>query len=581
MRDPNIGWIEEKLRHRRVRYGLTAAAVSVVLHVLLVARFPEFTFGGIVRVVQRKYFPAVRVERVRAEEDVTAARPARFRPENPNISVDFPAEANALRRGLEEVLVEPRLLPQDILAGETKVVGQPTVTARSAWDPRREIVKIEKKICDDSLSAFPRRYVASSRRASRTADITAPVDRPRPEDLAGGEVEDFLRPGSPEGKDTTVVLGGTGGAKPLPKDVTEPAQRLVSEAPKPVVGLEAIERLLVADVRTYRTFRDLKNAYCRIEIRRKGPEELPVLPKDILLVQDCSASMAELRLQFCREGLPRCLSQIGPEDRFNVVAFRDRAEKCFPTWVTRSPATVEEAARFIGAMRSAGNTDIYGSIRELLDLDRVPGRPAVALVVSDGVPTVGETSSSKIIAEFSRDNQGALSVITLGTSKAANQYLLDLLSYCNRGDSLIITRGRWDIPDAIEKRALEIARPVLTDVRFQFARARECEAYPEQTANLYLDRNLVLFGRYPRDMQRLVFRAAGRAGEKRCDMVFNVDLERAASSSEDLCQQWAWQKSYHLIAEHTRTRDPALLEELRRLSRAYGIRTPYADALGE
>jgi hypothetical protein len=34
-----------------------------------------------------------------------------------------------------------------------------------------------------------------------------------------------------------------------------------------------------------------------------------------------------------------------------------------------------------------------------------------------------------------------------------------------------------------------------------------------------------------------------------------------------------------LIGEHTRTRDPAVVREIKRVSSAYGLKVPYADEL--
>ena len=229
---------------------------------------------------------------------------------------------------------------------------------------------------------------------------------------------------------------------------------------------------------------------------------LPVIAKDVLLVQDSSNSMAEQRLHFCKEGLAQCLAEIGPQDRFNVIRFREKAEVCFSDWVVNSKENVEQAGKFVSEMQSQGNTDILEAVRDLLNLSRMPGRPVVALVVTDGRSTIGTTDSSEIIGQFSKVNDGAISLFTLGTIQTADSYLLDLLSYCNRGDSVIVTTGRWDIPAVMQKFMREFSRPVLSEVSFRFARASECEAYPLLTSNLYLDRPLVLYGRMAKIRRR-------------------------------------------------------------------------------
>ena len=241
------------------------------------------------------------------------------------------------------------------------------------------------------------------------------------------------------GRNGVVGGNGTGTGTPL-------GGGLFEEAASNVTPYKAIEKRLAADVYVYKPAFDSKFAYVRIEIKRAGDELLPVIAKDVLLVQDNSNSMAEQRLHFCREGLPLCLAEIGPQDRFNVIRFREKDELCFGDWVENNKENMEKAGKFISEMQSQGNTDILEAVKDLLNLSRTPGRPVVALVVTDGRSTIGTTDSSEIIGQFSKVNNGAISLFTVGTLQTADSYLLDLLSYCNRGDSVIVTTGRWDIP---------------------------------------------------------------------------------------------------------------------------------------
>ena len=197
------------------------------------------------------------------------------------------------------------------------------------------------------------------------------------------------------------------------------------------------------------------------------------------------------------------------------------------------------------------------------------------MLVTDGQPTAGMTDSSNIIAEFSKLNEGRISVFALGTVQTANSYLLDLLSYCNRGDSHVVARGRWDIPDVLQTRMIGISRPVLSNVRFVFADDSLCEVYPVQTSNLYLDRPLVLYGRYRRESKNLVFQAVGAAYDAKCDMIFSVPLTGTRRGEADIRKMWAKQKIYHLIAENARRTTPDILREIRETASHYNVRIPH------
>ena len=580
------------LQRRHLRWGGIAVLASLLLHAVLLLFFPGFTMYGFVhpRPVDKARLPPVHLQEVTVHPEVAEAdrRPPRFRPETARGTAagEIGAEATAFRREIDEAAVEPRALDAGVLIGEQRSLVEPAPVDRPLWEPREEVLSINQRIAADDKTTHPRRLIPIIPRLSGAQDIVSPADRL---DLGSGLVgtgayylvDDPAQfawgrrvGGGGEG-------GGGGGVAPPKEILREEPRKPPEEGQDRVAVLKALEKYLKADIYVYRPFADSRYAYCRIEIKRRSDNALPVLPKDLLIVQDASASITEQKLHFCREGMLKVLDRLGPDDRFNVVEFRDATSRCFPEWSPVNPGSLAQAREFIESMRAIGNTDIFGSLQELLTLPRKPGRPVILQVISDGVATAGMTDQSQIIEAFSQENKGMVSVFTVGTYPGANAYLLDLLSYRNRGDTSIVRTGRWDIPAVIEQRVREISRPVLSDVRFRFAGQTYCEVYPVMTSNLYLDRPLVVFGRYSRDAKRLVFQARGQADDIQCDMVFDIDLATAMSGEKDICTDWAWQKAYYLIGEHNRTKRAEIVDQLRQVGKTYGIRIPYKNELEE
>ncbi len=584
---PGTFMVWRKLHRRHLRWATLALALSLLLHLLVILFFPGLMVYGFNREgLTEKEHVAVRLRDVRMQPELAEAdrRPARFRPETARGTVagDAAAESMAFRKPVDQADVEPRRVGAGILAGESHSLAEPETVDRPVWEPRQEVLGISRKLVQDERAALPRRYVDAIPRQATGGDIAAPADRADIGKVAsGGESYDLIDDPSKFGWGRASGGGsGDGGSRKVtPEKISlEEPKRLFDEKQR-VSVLKALEQYLKADVYVYQPALDSRYNYCRIEIKRRTSDLLPVLAKDVLLVQDASASITEQKLYYCREGMLKALELLGPEDRFNVVEFRDVSKRCFPEWSPVNPDSLQKAREFIGAMISVGDTDIFGSLKELLELPRKPGRPVVTVVVGDGVATVGLTDRAQIIEGFSRANQGDISVFTMGTYAGANAYLLDLLSYRNRGDTLIVKTGRWDIPARLEGRVREVSRPVLSDVRFRFAGQVWCEAYPALTSNLYMDRPLVLMGRYPRDARRLIFQATGRADDIECDMVFDLDLSKAMDGDKGIRTEWAWQKAYSLIGEHTKTRKDGVMAELKQLRKDYGIKIPYRDEL--
>jgi Mg-chelatase subunit ChlD len=580
-----------QVNRRHITDGVLAFVLSFAIHAVLLFYLSGMRFDVVAvspEILQNEHMRAMKLGNVEpAPLDIS--RPDVLAPGDSAFVSDPDRDVAELSEPPDRAVIEPPPLIEELFAGATEAMVLPSPAPdRERWEPRQEILAIEQGAVVRDLRGMKRRIIPKIERVPQAADIVEAVHDT-------GTIVAMTQGGgarTPTGHKT--VTQKPGKAEIVPDPVTKPQEKeeepeLVIAEPESISGLElfeeertaitphkAIERLLKASLITFSDAKERDYAYFMVQIERAGKEELPVIPKDVVLVQDCSASMAERRLYFCREGLTNCLSMIGPKDRFNIIRFSDRSELCFEDWAAPSPQALRQARTYMTHMRSAGETDIFTSIRTLLDLRRESGRPLIALLVTDGRSTTGVTESSNIIGDFTKLNDGGVSVMTMGTVTTANRYLLDLLSYCNRGISFVETKGRWEIPTSMPELMRAVSRPVLSEVRFLFAEGSGCEVYPELTSNLYLDRPLVLYGRFPRNTQSSVFQAVGRASGITCDMIFDLPLARATKTKDKRLRTiWARQKIYHLIGQYARTPRPEVMREIIRTSKDYDIDVPY------
>lgn len=471
----------------------------------------------------------------------------------------------------------------DAWLGEDRMQPSDAQPVKAIWQPRQDILAIQETVVRDEVAALPRRRIAPVARVSGAPDVVVPADRtaaaaaavPRAGPGSGlttapprAEIErPAVDPPLPEPDD-----------RQIPDAVREKMAELEQADDTAAQPYQPMETLLQAQIETYMPFWSRSHTYFKIEVARKSEDVLPEIPKDIVFVQHSSTRMAETILRFCRVGLSNSVARLGPRDRFNVVALRDTVDWAFPDWAPTTPEAIAQAQTYIAGLRSEGGTDIYRALESLLTLERVPGRPTIAVLISEGHPSAGITASTDVIGRFAYANRGRMAVYALGITQTSNTYLLDLLSFSNRGEASFVTRGRWDIPEAMQRLVDSVSRPVLTDVRFAFSEASQAEVFPEQPTPLFKDRSLTLYGRVPRSVDRVVFQAVGLAGETEADMIFDLPLaERGDAGGRDLRQRWAEQKIYHLIGAYARHRDPALLETMRRTGRDYRVRIPYQD----
>lgn len=580
--------------HRRHAFLAAACAIfSILLHVLIMSWVSSTRFGiSFMESLQTRErdrerpTPPMHVRQVNPESAAprTAPAPAADQP------VFHPAAAvERLQAPADTIDVEPPPAPGPLGRDTPLMPEAPPLAAPDAWQPRQDIVMVEQTTVRDELAAMERRVVARIERMPVAADVVYPAvpatieAPPLAGAPGGGGIE---APGLADilGRVTGTSGGGGLAAAELPDApldaVASSGAGVLAEVAAEAAPARPLDDLLTAGIATYTSRQDPDYGYFKIEIRRRNEQVLPVIPKDVLFIQDCSASMSEDRLHFCRDGLIASLPLLGPDDRFNIVSFRQVVDTCFTGWSANTADARAQAQGYIAAMRSEGETDIFQAIRAALSFEQQPGRPVIVLLISDGVATTGLTDGAAIIREFTQANRGAVSVFTMGTLKQARLYLLDLLSYSNRGDARVVTQGRWAIPDVLQALVAEVSHPVLSEVRTQVAAATPCEVYPVQTKNLYQDGPLVLRGRYRIGQPNVVIQAAGRAGDTVCDMIFDLNLEAPTlKTDEDLREQWGRQKLWHLLGLHARTHDSSLLPQIDETSRLYRIETPHRSEL--
>lgn len=374
------------------------------------------------------------------------------------------------------------------------------------------------------------------------------------------------------------------------KDVLTPVEKRSKEVQRQIAEIQEnieyvpIDDLLDIRLDSYRDRGDPSKIYFQIQIQTNTKKAVPSVPKDIVFVQDVSGSMGfrgNDGMQSFRRALSNAIKTLNTGDRFNIVTFRESFAYCFPdSWAYPTPENYRKAEEFIKGIHAYGNTDLFGSMKALAHLPRDPRRPMIAFVITDGIATSGLVRNAAIISEFSQLNSGMMSVYMFGTRSNANRYLLDMLTYCNRGNySILRGMNSWTIPDRMQEEVEKIRNPLMGDISVVFDTTSAAEVYPQDTPNLYRDRPLVLSGVCPGATKELVFQVRGLAAAKGYDSVFRLPIQQARRGTEALKQRWAEQKMYHLAGEYSRCESPVLMTKMRQLHSRFSIQIPYAKKL--
>lgn len=447
----------------------------------------------------------------------------------------------------------------------------------TGWQPRQEILKIDDRLVRDEISVLPRIEVKEIHRVSAAPDYSLPTD------LTKEHFKETIEP------PTLIPLLDT--AKAVQPPVAEPEKAVIPEAPveeaqthevvitkfgpKPgdISSFKPVDSRLSQKTTVFRP-EGSKRCFFKIEVAAREPSVLPEVPKDILFVQDASRSLANERLRFCKKALTDAVAKVSPRDRFNVVSFRDKASFCFNSWVSPNQQSIDQARNFIELLKSEGETDVFNSMKSLLEVPRDPKRPLIVILITDGKATTGLTESTQIIGEFSKLNDN-VSVFAIGTQKTSNKYLLDILTFTNRGTSSVVEDGRWGIPDSIQNIIDTCSHPILGRVIVTTDSTAKAEIYPLPSANLYSDKTLEYYGSCPADAGEIVLQIKGEGGDAKCDVIFKLDMNNAVKGGEDIREGWAKRKMHSLVGAYARQPSESLFRQMLQLSAEENILIPY------
>ena len=320
-----------------------------------------------------------------------------------------------------------------------------------------------------------------------------------------------------------------------------------------------------------------------------------VTAKDVLLVFDHSASMSVKKLDQAKAGMRYVLANLNPTDRFNVVAYNDAVEPFFEGLVPATKEKITVALDMVDRLEAKGGTDIHGALQKAMSF-RKPGdksRPGYIIFMTDGLPTIGKTEEKDILADTKKANATGVRLFAFGVGYKPNVRLLDKLVRQNRGRS-----GYVKPDEAIETKISflydKIKNPVMTSLAIKLQGVRLRGRYPRDMGDLFDGDQIVLVGRYDcKDAGRLPKRDGGYHTTLVVKGIYQGD-ERAFEYSvavrpagKDLRygfveKIWAIRRVGYLLDQvqlHGESKE--VIDELIRLSKTYGIMTPYTSFLAD
>ncbi len=334
--------------------------------------------------------------------------------------------------------------------------------------------------------------------------------------------------------------------------------------------------------------------------RKKG------IKREVTLVLDRSGSMNGEKLEQVREAALQVVAGLDDGEAFNIIVYNEAVEVFSPQPVVKSDETTKAAREYLKAIKARGGTNIHDAILEALRQKPRKGMLPIVLFLTDGLPTVGQTSEKAIRDTALKANRFERRIFTFGVGTDVNTPLLEKVAFETRAVSTFVM-PKEDVEVKVSQVFKRLAGPVLagpvvTTINGKQgapAPGRIMDMLPTKLPDLFEGDQLVLLGRYVGD-KPVNFRIAGNfLGEDKA-FTFTFKPDKATTRNSYVPRLWASRKIADLIDEirnmgadsamaaygqRPGTPNPnnpkvkELIDEIVRLSTEFGVLTEYTAFL--
>jgi len=212
------------------------------------------------------------------------------------------------------------------------------------------------------------------------------------------------------------------------------------------------------------------------------------LPREAVFVVDTSGSMAGDSIEQARAALRYALSELRPEDSFNIIRFDSETHSLYPQSVPVSNWTLAEAEAFIDRLDADGGTEMLPALRRAFDHPSALYPVRQVVFITDG----SISNEASLLTEI-RHGLGNTRLFTVGIGSAPNAHFMRKAADFGRGTFTFIG-GSHEVEIKMNSLFEKLAHPIVSDLEVFWPDATT-EAWPARIPDLYLGEPLIVTAR--------------------------------------------------------------------------------------
>lgn len=164
--------------------------------------------------------------------------------------------------------------------------------------------------------------------------------------------------------------------------------------------------------------------------------QLTPLRQNYLFLIDRSNSIQKERLNATKSAVRRAVEDMGKNDQFNIIVFDQKIDKLAPTMLPATTESIAKAHQFINKIELASffsQKNLYKPLFLTIPFTPKIDELYTAILITDGENLSQKSALQEIVYGWTRENQGRVSLYTLGMNEDTHLDILDSISNMNRG----------------------------------------------------------------------------------------------------------------------------------------------------
>ena len=280
------------------------------------------------------------------------------------------------------------------------------------------------------------------------------------------------------------------------------------------------------------------------------------IKQNMFFLIDRSHSINRKRYRYAKEAVMDALKFMHPGDTFNILVFDNEVTSLSPKSLVWNHSNLLKARDFLANQKHGGlfaSTELYSSLDQIIPDVVAENEVNTAVLLSDGDTFLRREQKRSMIANWTLQNKGKISLYSLASGQGNNLALLEVITAFNKG-FLLYTPEDSETKIALSHMVRAIRNPIGKDIKATTVpgdKSQIIQLYPSDTRlpDLYENLPYILVG-YTNSLDSFHIFLQGRYYDRWLDIKQKVDFSQAKEVTGEIEADYVVQEVFTLYEQY-------------------------------